>query len=417
MATAFRLLRAGRKLLKKIVVAAILALTVAFAIWFFVKGTDAPEVPFAKTTRVTISNVLSTNGKVEPGEYVDVRVESPGLVKRVLVHAGDAVRNAQVLAEVTEPGLQQELEAAMAREAQARANLQTLQAGGRSSDTTELEGTVNRLKSDHDAAQRNLEALQRLLAKQAATAFEVEQARQNVKSLDVQIQSLQDRRAALVGKGDLGSAEARVQEAEANVRLSRDRITQDIIRTPMAGTVYDLPARAGSFLNAGDPVASIGRLDPVRVRVYVDEPELGRVAKGQSVRITWDALQGKEWTGTVEKLPTEVIALGTRQVGEVLCTIGNPMRELVPGTNVNAFLLTQVVQNALTIPKAAVRRDGATGVFLLQKDNTLKWQPIVTGASDALRVEVVKGLVDGDAVAQPSDRVLKAGVKVNPAFP
>jgi HlyD family secretion protein len=402
--------------LKKIL-ALVLALAVAAVIWFYKKGSADPAVPFAKTTRLTISNVLSTNGKVEPAEYVDVRVESPGLVKRVLVHAGDSVRSNQVLAELTEPGLQQELDAAQAREAQTRADLQTLQAGGRSSETAELDGTLNRLQSDREAAQRNVDSLQRLLAKQAATSFEVEQARQSVKSIDVQIQSLQQRRAALVGKGDLGSAQARVEEAEANVRLARDRIAHDTIRAPMAGTIYDLPARAGSFLNAGDPVASLGTLDPVRVRVYVDEPELGRVATGQRVRITWDALPGREWSGVVEKRPTEVIALGSRQVGEVLCTIGNPMHELVPGTNVNAFILTQVVDNALTIPKAAVRRDGAIGVFLLQKDNTLKWQPIATGASDALRVEVVSGLADGDAVAEPTDQTLKAGARVTPSFP
>jgi HlyD family secretion protein len=401
-----------RKLLALIVV-----LAAALSVWFYLRRSDDPPVPFAKTTREKISNVLSTNGKVEPAEYVDARVESPGLVKQLLVHAGDSVRKDQVLAELSEPGLQQELDAAIAREAQARASLQILQAGGRSSDTAELDGALNRLKSDRDAAQHNLDSLQRLLAKQAATAFEVEQARQAVRSLDVQIDSLLQKRAALVGKGDLGSAQARVEEAEANVRLSRDRITQDIIRAPMAGTIYDLPTRAGSFLNAGDPVASIGKLDPVRVKVYVDEPELGRVEAGQSVRITWDALPGKEWTGVVEKRPTEVIALGSRQVGEVLCTIRNPIHELVPGTNINAFILTQVVENALTIPKAAVRRDNAIGVFLLQKDNTLKRQPIITGASDALRVEVIKGLGDGDAVARPSEQILKAGEKVTPSFP
>ena len=83
-----------------------------------------------KATRQTISNVLSTNGKVEPVDYVDVRVETPGLVKKVLVHTGDSVSKDQVLAQLSEPGLEQELEAATAREAQARADLQTL-AGGR----------------------------------------------------------------------------------------------------------------------------------------------------------------------------------------------------------------------------------------------------------------------------------------------
>ena len=416
MAASVRSLRAGRKLLKKII-AVILLLAAAVALWFFLTRSKLPLVPFAKTTRQTISNVLSTNGKVEPANYVEVRVETAGLVKQVLVHAGDSVREDQVLAELTEPGLQQELDVAVAREAEARADLQTLEAGGRSSEIADLDGNINRLQTDRDAAQRNFDALQRLLAKQAATAFAVEQARESVKSLDVQIQSLQQRRAALVGKGDLAGAQARVEGAVANVRLARDRVARDIIRAPMAGAVYDLPVRPGSFLNVGDPVASIGKLDPVRVRVYVDEPELGRVAAGESVRITWDALPAKEWTGVVEKRPTEVIALGSRQVGEVLCTIGNPLRELVPGTNVNAFILTQVVRNALTIPKASVRRDGAIGVFVLQKDNTVKWQPIVTGAADALRVEVVKGLTDGDAVAGPTDQALKDGGKVQPNLP
>jgi HlyD family secretion protein len=390
--------------------------TAALALWFFTRRSDVPQVPFAKATRGTISNLLSTNGKVEPVDYIEVHVQTPGVIGQLLVHNGDSVRKGQILAHLNEPGLQQELQAALAREAQSRADLQTLQAGGRSSDGAELDGSLSRVKADRDAAQHNLEALQRLLAKQAATPYEVEQARQAVHSLDVQIQALQQRRTALVGKDDISSAQARVRETQANVQLAQEHIEQDVIRAPMSGSIYDLPARAGSYLNAGDLVAKIGKLDPVRVRVYVDEPELGRVAKGEKVRITWDALAGKEWTGTVERRPTEVITLGTRQVGEVLCTIDNPMHELAPGTNVNAFILTQVVENALTIPKAAVRRDGGIGVFVLQNDSTVTWQPIRRGASDALRVEVVEGLHEGDAVADATDQALKTGAKVNPLF-
>ena len=131
----------------KKLLALIVVLAAALAGWFWLKRSDDPKVPFAKATREKISNVLSTNGKVEPAQYIDVHVESSGLVKRLLVHAGDPVRKDQILAELGEPGLQQELEAAAARESQARANLQTLQAGGRSADTAELDGSLNRLKS------------------------------------------------------------------------------------------------------------------------------------------------------------------------------------------------------------------------------------------------------------------------------
>ena len=382
--------------------------------WAFRTKNEDPRIPFARATRQTLSDTVSTNGKVEPIEYTDIHVDTAGMVKRLLVHQGDTVRQGQIIAELSQPGLTEDLQASEARVEEARAALKTLRAGGRTEDRAELEGNLNRLIAQRAAAQRNLEALQRLLASQAATPFEVQQAQQAVNDLDVQIQSLRSRQSSLVGKGDLDSAEARLREAEANVRLARTHLGQNTIVTPLAGTVYDLPAREGAYLNAGDPVASVGKVDPVRVRVYVDEPELGRVAPGEAVRITWDALAGKEWTGTVEKRPSEVIALGTRQVGEVLCTIDNPNHELVPGTNVNAFILTQVVENALTIPKTAVRRESGIGVYLLRPDNTVKWQNVKTGVSDALRVEIYSGLRDGDAVAQPSDRPLKDGMKVIP---
>lgn len=380
--------------------------------WFYSKKSADPAVPFAKTSRETISNVLSTNGRVEPIEYVDLRAESQGTLRALAVHAGDTVAKGQVLAEISDPAVQQEIDAATAREAAIRAEIGTLEAGGRSVDFAEIDGSVARLSTDREAARNNVESLTRLVEKQAATAYELQQAKQMETSLDAQIAALRQKRGALVAKGDLAGAQARLREAQANTEAIRARRRLDSVVSPMAGVIYDLPAREGAFVHPGDAVASVGRMDPVRVRVYVDEPELGRVAVGRKVRLTWDALPGREWNGTVDKMPSEIVAMGTRQVGEVLCTIGNPKRELVAGTNVNAFILTQVVEKALTIPKAAVRRDGGIGVFVLQDGNTLKWQPVKTGASDALRVEILEGLKDGDAVAEATDGNLSNGMKV-----
>lgn len=384
--------------------------------WVLSRKTDAPPVPFARATRETISNILSTNGKVEPSVYQEVRSEGKGLVKRVLVHTSDALKAGQPIAELSEPGLAEELEAANARLAQARASLRTLETGGSAVDAADIAGSLNRLKGERDAAQKNLEALERLQQKQAATAFEVQQERQTIAGLDAQMKTLSEKRSVLVGKGELAAAQARVQELEANAQAVRTRMAQDVIAAPIAGTVYDLPVRPGSYINPGDVVASLGQLDPVRVRVYVDEPEVGRVAQGQGVRITWDALAGREWNGVVERRPSEISALGSRQVGEVLCTIANPQHDLIPGTNVNAFILTQVVNNALTIPKASVRRDNGTGVYVLQPDSTVKWQTVKTGASGALRVEILSGLKDGDAIAEPSEQTLHDGQKVKPSY-
>ena len=99
------------------------------------------------------------------------------------------------------------------------------------------------------------------------------------------------------------------------------------------------------------------------------------------------------------------------------CTIANPSRDLVPGGNVNADIRTNMVASALSMPKEALRRDaGGPGVFLLQ-DDTLVWRRVKTGASTVTRVQILEGLHDGDAVALPTDLVLRAGQRVNPVYP
>jgi len=402
--------------LKKIVLGILLLVAIAGAWWVYRIKSEPPPVPFARAMRQKISNNLSTNGKVEPEEYAEVRAGVQGLVQSLAIHQGDIVAKGQAISELSQPGLEQELQSAEARAAQARADLSTLTAGGRSADLAEIDGNVAVLRKQREEAAANVESLDRLVKKQAATAFELKQAQNSVADLDARIQALEKRRPLLVNKGEIENAQARIREAEAGIALAKTRIAQNTITAPMQGVVYDLPARAGTYLHPGDLLGSIGKIDPVRVRVYVDEPELGRVAVGQPVRITWDALPGRDWPGTVEKRPTQIVALGARQVGEVLCTIHNQDHDLIPGTNVNAFILTQVVDNALTIPKTAVRRERGTGVYLLQKDNTVKWVNIGTGASDALRIEVMSGLGDGDAVMLPSDQTVHEGAKVAPVM-
>ena len=224
-------------------------------------------------------------------------------------------------------------------------------------------------------------------------------------------------RAALVVSSDHAVAEAKLREADASVQLARQRIAGTVIRSPITGVLYSLPIRQGAYLNVGDLVANVGVLDRLRVRVYVDEPELGRVAVGLPVNITWDAAPGQRWKGTVEQMPTEIEPLGTRQVGDVLCTIENSGHELVPGTNVNAEIQASVVANALTIPKEALRRDANGFGALTLSGDTVRWRTVKTGASSISRVQILAGAAEGDAVALPTDFTLRDGERVSPVYP
>jgi HlyD family secretion protein len=163
-------------------------------------------------------------------------------------------------------------------------------------------------------------------------------------------------------------------------------------------------------------VGSIGKLDRVRVNVFVDEPDLGRVAKGMPVVITWVAKPGRVWDGEVDRTPTQIVAMGTRQVGEVVCVIKNPDRDLLPGTNVDAEIRSETVADALTVAKEVLRTErGETGVLVLAGDR-LVWKKAKVGVSNTTRSQV-EGLSEGDAVALYSDKALKDGMLVRAVFP
>jgi len=113
-----------------------------------------------------------------------------------------------------------------------------------------------------------------------------------------------------------------------------------------------------------------------------------------------------------------VVALGTRQVGEVQCIIDNPDRDLLPGTNINAEIRSSIVENALTIPKESIRREqGRTGVYVLGEGDKISWREVQLGTASVTRSEVTSGLKEGDRIALTSDRPLTRGMEVTPVYP
>jgi HlyD family secretion protein len=387
------------------------------------RRTKPLAVSFVKVTRDRIVSALNTNGKVEPIQWASARAEQAGVVQRLLVQRGQKVTKGAALVQIEALQAQADLTSAQARISQAQAEIDVLKGGGRAADITAIASSEASARQELAAAERDYASLQRLEARGAATGVEVTAARDRVDKAKLQLQALEARRRSLVSTPDETAAQARLRDAEAAANLAHEQIALSTIRAPIDGVVYQLGSdpsgvRLGSYLNPGDLVANIGKLDRVRVMVYVDEPDLGRVDVGMPVKITWDALPGRTWTGAVEKTPTEVTALGTRQVGEVQCVIDNPDLDLLPGTNINAEIRSQVADNALTIPKDVIHREaGRIGVFALGADDKIFWHDLKLGISSVTRSQVTSGLNEGDSVAGSSDRPLKNGMKVTPVYP
>jgi HlyD family secretion protein len=401
----------GRTLL-----ALVLGAALVFIAWMVSNRSKPAEVEFIKVTRENIVSMLSTNGKVEPIEWMPARAERAGVVAHVLVSRGQYIKQGQSLVELDTRVAQAELSRAQAGIEQAQTEQQLLDQGGRISQRQQLDADLARARLDLDVANKQAQALERLVARQAATRVELDAARQTAEQLQLRIQALETQKSSLVTGTDKEIAKSKLREAQAAAQIAKTNLDLSVVRAPMDGVLYDFDLKQGTFVNPGELIGRVGRLDRVRVTVYVDEPDLGRVHIGEPVVITWDAMPGHQWKGTVDKFPTQVVKLDTRQVGEVGCVIENPDRDLLPNANITAEIQATTAGNALVVPKEVIRRLGAeTGVFLLQNDRVV-WRKVSLGVASYTKTQVLSGLNEGDAVALPSEKVLKDGLRVEPVF-
>src|SRR5579871_4381311 len=311
-----------------------------------------------------------------------------GAVEEILVQRGQHVAKDAELLRLDAADVRADRAAAQSRIDQIHLELDTISKGGKTADLVDIASQLDKARLDLAAAQREYDSDVKLEAQQAATRYDVNAAKVRVDQLNLLIKTLQEKKAALVTPTDRASAEARLREAESALNLASERMKQSVVRAPIDGEIYQFDLKPGAYLNVGDPVASLGQLDRVRVNVFVDERDLGRVAKNMPVKITWDAQPKREWRGTVDRTPTQIVPLGTRQVGEVVCLIENPDHDLLPGTNVNVEIRSESIDNALTIPKEAVLRElGQAGVYMLQGDH-LAWHTITLGVNNVNRTQV-----------------------------
>jgi len=386
--------------------------------WGLDHNQSAPIIHFVTVRSAKIESTISTNGKVEPAEWAAARAEIAGVVRSIAVTRGQRVTAGQILLSLDNTAARAELIGAQAKVEEARAENTVLSAGGRASQLASVNASIQTAQTGVEVAQRNYESIQRLQSQQAATKYQVQEAKDALDRARLQLSAFQDQRRTLVTASDKEVAQAKLADAQSAVRLAQHRLTLSNIRSPGAGTIYQFDLKVGAYLQPGDLVALVGNLDQVKVIVYVDEPDLGRLAANLPVSINWDAKPGQKWWGHIEKLPTAVISLGTRTVGEVTTIIDNPNHDLLPGVSVNATIISKIANNALSIPKTALRTArGEYGVYKLSK-NTLVWTPVRTGLSDVNNVQVISGIAQGDQVAdrvvEPSDAEIRSGMRVKP---
>ncbi|HJX83592.1 MAG TPA: efflux RND transporter periplasmic adaptor subunit, partial [Candidatus Angelobacter sp.] len=234
----------------------------------------------------------------------------------------------------------------------------------------------------------------------AASPAEVQEAQGRLTKAEAQVQLLQSRQTKRFSAPEIAKVQAEADQARAAYAAAQELLANTNIRAIFAGTVYQLPVKTGAYVDSGTLLVQMADLDKLQVRAFVDEPEIGRLALGQKVNISWDAVPGHTWEGSLTRVPTVVTTLGTRSVGEITCEIPNSDRRLLPNVNVNVNIIVARHDNALTVSREAVHDvDGKRYVFEIGEDKVRALE-VETGLYSLTRVEVVKGITPGMEVVR-----------------
>jgi len=369
----------------------------------FVSRPGAPtEVRTAKVEQGKIRSVISTNGKIEPINNFEAHAPIAATVRRVLIKEGTAVRKGQLLVVLDDAAVRAQAARALAELKTAQADLANSERGGTQEEVLSLQPQLVKARTDRDAAQRNLDALQRLQAEGAASAGEVLDAQNALTRANAQLEFLEQKKIDRYSKFETAGVEARRDQATAAYAAAQDTLAQTNVRAPFDGIVYSLPIQQGNYVPGGELLLQVADLRKVQVRAFVDEPDVARLSVGDPIEISWDAVPGRLWQARVTAVPSTVTPHSSRNVGETTSIVDNEDLKLLPNVNVGVTIITAQHENVLVVPREAVRNDDSKPYVLQIVGHELKRRDVVTALSNLTQVEITSGLSADDLIATGS---------------
>jgi HlyD family secretion protein len=400
----------GRRLW--ILVGGALVLT-AILVFLSGRGSTA-RVAVADVARENLSSVVSTNGKVEPVMPRSFRAGFPTFVERVYAVEGQQVKRGQMLFVLDDTEVQADLAQARADLATQQEALDVAKAGGHASQVAKAAADLQKAQASRAQLSRDNEALTKLVAEKAATAEELEQNRLQLTQAEADVRSFGKVKQTLEEQAQLDQERVALQleHARVTVRDLEERLESAHGSAPFDGTLYSLPIRQGDFVKAGDLLAELADLRQVRIRAFIDEPELGQIDVNQPVEILWDAHPDHVWNGRTEVLPKQVVTRGTRSVGELICSVTNDRLDLLPNTTVDVRIHISERPAALVVPRGAVFIEGDKRFVFRVEDGRLHRRSIKVGIANPTMIEVLSGLNEGDVVALPGEVSLKENLRI-----
>lgn len=244
-------------------------------------------------------------------------------------------------------------------------------------------------------------------------AAELQQAKANLGLAQANAKRNEDLfQKKFVSQRALEETRAQLKVQEASVALAAAKLDKMALRAPFAGVVGLRSISVGDYVKEGQELVNFEGLTTLKVDFSLPEMHLTKLARGQRVELTSDAMPGKHFVAAVDAIDPLIDANGRSLA--VRAKLDNADGVLRPGMFVRVRVIFASRDNILSIPEQAlVPAAQGVSVFVVI-DGKVKQTPVKTGQRRAGSVEIVEGLKAGDIVVTAGQLKLRDGASVKP---
>lgn len=375
--------RTGKIILGLIVVGAIVGVS-AFAI-ASQNGEETEEIPSVTVERGNIVDKALAVGTIEPRVEVSVKSQFSGVARRQFADVGDFVRAGDPLLEIKPTPTPKELV-----DAERQIELRQIE--------------VRNLKVEYDRQKQ-------LHEKQLVSNQDYERAERSYEEAKLQVQMAVEA-LELLRKGQVSTEKG---------------VFESVVRAPVSGFILEKMVEIGDNIvpltsfQEGTVLMTMANMDDLIFRGTVDEIDVGRLDEGMATEIKVGALPNANVDGVLAKIwlkaqkeenstvfPVELEILSATEAD--LTAPEAPPKEVVlrAGYSANAEIIIEKREEVLLIPERVIEFSADTAkVNVLLADNSIEERIIETGLSDAISIEIISGLDEGDRVREKPPKVIE----------
>jgi len=362
------------------------------------KAAEPVAVATSAVESRSIDRYLRVTGSIVADAQAEVSAETAGRVIETPVERGSRVGQGALLVRISPSETSAQLQEAEANAAQIEAKLGLV--AGQPFDRTRVPDVMN-AKASLDLADAEFKRMQTLVEQKVISQSEFDQRRTQLEAARQSYQTAQN--AAEQSYRSLDAARARVV-------LARKAVADTAVKAPIAGLVVERLVSVGDYVTRGQRVATVVRVDPLRVVLTVPEQHVSLIKVGQQVRLAVDAYPGEEFAATIRFISP---ALRTDQRAlTVEAVASNPDGRLKPGLFATALVRQPDAAAALLVPDAAVETVAGTSRVYVVKDNRVEERIVTLGEKVDAKVEIRTGISKGETVASAPKGRLADGQQV-----